>query len=615
LLKKGKIIKAVFKTAIFFLCILILFILLGCGDADDDDTGYGDTADDDDDNEAGDDDMGDDDHSQDDDDLTDDDDDWIVPPVINEPPPWPEWTLRHWVWEDESTQESATTLVEDYLANDIPLGAIIIDSPWETGYNTFIFDQNLFADPQGMIDHLHDLDVRVFLWITANVNVDSPNYDEGLANDYYINDGRTFEWWKGEGSYIDFYNPDALDWWHGQIDNVLNLGIDGWKCDGSEFALILWFQIRTFVGNITWKEYQETYYRDFFEYTRQRLGNDRIITARPVDSYGVPVPWPPFATTDVNFAGWVGDQDPTWSGMKAALHNMLASAHYGYVYVGSDIAAYRDDGIRDKEIFIRWAQLGALCSIMENGGAGEHRPWMYDQETLDIYRKYTKLHHALIPYLYSVGATSYQQGVSVMRPTDKWRYEYKLGGDLFVAAMVRSGDSREVKFPQGDWIDFWDGSKYAGGSTATVDVPLDSYPLFVRKGAIIPMDFREGGVFDDHSGNLPPLTVHVYRQSDEVETFDLYEEHGEGAQITIAMVVGETMTISLSATERPYAFRFMDVDLPGSVMMQPDRELAPASDLASLTGLETGWFYDNPNRELWIKPGDASSGIQIEINW
>ena len=76
----------------------------------------------------------------------------INPPVVNSSPPWPEWVLRHWVWEDESTQESAVSLVADYLARDIPVGAIIIDSPWETGYNTFAFDPKLYPDPQQMID-------------------------------------------------------------------------------------------------------------------------------------------------------------------------------------------------------------------------------------------------------------------------------------------------------------------------------------------------------------------------------------------------------------------------------------------------------------------------------
>src|SRR5687768_9609479 len=75
--------------------------------------------------------------------------------LISQTTPWPEWVFHHWVWEDESTQESALQLVNDYIAHDIPVGAIIIDSPWETGYNTFEWDSSLYPDPQAMVDSFH----------------------------------------------------------------------------------------------------------------------------------------------------------------------------------------------------------------------------------------------------------------------------------------------------------------------------------------------------------------------------------------------------------------------------------------------------------------------------
>ena len=137
---------------------------------------------------------------------------YVVPPVQNDPPPWPEWVLTHWVWEDESTQGSAAALVEGYRANDIPVGAIIIDSPWATGYSTFVFDPLLFPDAQQMIDAFHADDVRVFCWTVPLINIDSPNYLEAFNEGYFINQGRTLKWWKGRGSAIDYLNPDA---WRG----------------------------------------------------------------------------------------------------------------------------------------------------------------------------------------------------------------------------------------------------------------------------------------------------------------------------------------------------------------------------------------------------------------
>jgi len=115
--------------------------------------------------------------------------------------------------------------------------------------------------------------------------------------------------------------------------------------------------------------------------------------ARPVDFYRS------FAPRYAVFSGWVGDEDDDYSGLRRALTYMLHSGQRGYVGFGSDIGGYRccANGVaREKEPFIRWAQLGAFNSLMENGGGGEHRPWLFDRETTDIYRKFVDIHYELV---------------------------------------------------------------------------------------------------------------------------------------------------------------------------------------------------------------------------
>ncbi len=424
----------------------------------------------------------------------DDDDDSAGDP--SPAAPWPEWAFRHWVWEDESTQESATTMVEDYLDRGIDVGAIIIDSPWETGYNTFVWDTERFPDPQGFIDEMHAADVRVFLWITPAINTDvEPLYGEAADAGYFMlaeegGEPAVVEWWKGEGSLIDYFNPEAVAWWHGLMDPVLDMGIDGWKTDGLDFAAILADYSPGAGREVERLEYSHAYYRDFFDYTRQRLGDDRLITARPNDTYGADIggDLTAFAPVDINWAAWVGDQDADFTGLQAALLNMVWSSDYGYVAFGSDIGGYRDDGSalgRDKETFIRWAQLGAFCPVMENGGGGEHRPWMFDEETADIYRDLVDLHHALLPYLMEEGGRAFAEGTSLMTFLDEDTFEYMLGRDVFVAPMIEPGTSRQVTFPaDGDWQWLYgDRAVYSGGTTATLEVPLDAFPAFVRVGA------------------------------------------------------------------------------------------------------------------------------------
>jgi alpha-glucosidase (family GH31 glycosyl hydrolase) len=406
--------------------------------------------------------------------------------------PWPDWVLQHWVWEDESTQQSATSLVDDYLAHDIPVGAIIIDSPWATGYSTYEWDTEMFPDPQAMIDDFHSKGVRVFMWTVPGINIDETElYEYAASRNYFMQGGpdegpKVIDWWKGDGSIIDYFNPEAVEWWHGLVDQTLDYGIDGWKCDGLDFSAIL-ADYSPFLGReVERLEYSHAYYQDFHDHTRDVLGTDRVNTTRPVDNYGADVGGEhvQFTPQEITWAGWVGDQDASFDGLVAALRNMYWSDHDGYTMFGSDIGGYRTDDSelgRPKNVLIRWAQLGALSAIMENGGAGEHRPWKFDEEAATIYRQFTKLHHALIPYLMAEGGIAFAERRGLMRFTDKATFAYLLGADLFVVPVVDETSTVTVRFPAGRWVYAFDPEQVFEGEIETsLTVPLSEYPLFFR---------------------------------------------------------------------------------------------------------------------------------------
>ncbi|MCP4809196.1 MAG: hypothetical protein GY913_12725 [Proteobacteria bacterium] len=407
---------------------------------------------------------------------------------------WPEWTLHHWVWEDESTQESALALVDGYIERDIPVSAIIIDSPWETGYNTFEWDPDRFPDPQGMIDELHSKDVKVVMWIVPAVNTDTDIYEELAANGWFMqadadSGPKVVDWWKGPGSLLDFYNPDAMDWWHSQMDKTLDMGIDGWKCDGVDYYQVLAPYSPALGREVDRLDYSHMYYQDMHDYTRAKVGDHAVNTVRPVDNYGFDLGGDPvaFAPRDIVWAGWVGDQDASFDGLKWALNNMYHSAEYGYVSLGSDIGGYRDTDEfpqgRSKELFVRWAQQGAFAPFMENGGGGLHGPWEWDEDTVDIYRDFVLLHEALVPYLDEHGAIAMNEGGSLMTFTDKPTYSYLLGPDVFVMPILEEGaTSASPELPEGTWVYLFDGSEHGEGTT-TVDVPLEYFPVFVRAGS------------------------------------------------------------------------------------------------------------------------------------
>ena len=137
------------------------------------------------------------------------------------PPITPAWAFKHIVWEDSlNTETGVQTLVDSYLSRDIPVEAVIVDSPWSTAYNDFNWDLSRYPNPEGMITSLKQKGVKVILWLTGVVNQKGKDtslqqceaYDYVLENQFGINYSEPHEWWKGYGIHIDFTNPKAVDW-------------------------------------------------------------------------------------------------------------------------------------------------------------------------------------------------------------------------------------------------------------------------------------------------------------------------------------------------------------------------------------------------------------------
>src|SRR5262245_60504910 len=171
----------------------------------------------------------------------------------------------------------------------------------------------------------------------------------------------------------------------------------------------------------------------------------------------------------------------------AAPSSASSAAFMGVPIWGSDVGGYYE--FKDREVFARWIEFGAFSGIMEIGGVGTHAPWdmptepRYDQELIDIYRRYTSLRHALQPYIVSV-ARDAATGMPLVRPmpfadpkdrklADLWD-QYLFGPDLLVAPVWKVGQRRRsVYLPRGRWTSYWDRSqKFRGRRTIEVDVPL-----------------------------------------------------------------------------------------------------------------------------------------------
>ncbi len=545
----------------------------------------------------------------------------------------PPWSMRPWLWEDDvNTTAAVWDLVDGCRDHDLPLGAILIDSPWATRYNNFRFDEKRYPDPRGMIDQLHKRDVRLVLWMTNIINLpdslsDAPGDDEdlyevGKAKGYFINDGEPVSWWKGKGGMIDYTNPEAVAWWHRIMDRTLSLGVDGWKMDGSAELFIL-TRRQTAAGTMSWRDYVDLYYRDTLNYSRA-WQPDFATMVRSVDianSRGIDEAHAPFDAAPLT---WTGDQRHTWKnkGLNEAVKSGFRALTRNYPSVSSDSGGYQSPPKEQEErmprlLYLRWAQWNALTPFFLIGGHDEHRPWKFDDAFFKIFRHYMWLHNELVPFFYSQHVQTNLREGKLMH-VGPGTHEFMLGDALLGAVMAEPEPRREITFPDGTWLDYWDNRiVHQGGTTVTIDVPEEHSPLFVRLGSIIPLD-----VSNDAAG-------HGSVASRGWRTLDIYP-----ADVSSSAVIWDTATFPpVVARDRSFVrlepapngleirteggpardtiLRILRAKAPKQVALAG----APVAQQASLNEWEAcqrGWWFDAADQRLWIRAAgwkDASLSI------
>jgi alpha-glucosidase (family GH31 glycosyl hydrolase) len=417
----------------------------------------------------------------------------------------------------EEVLAEAKTFREKKLPCDalIYLGTGFCPSGWNTENGSFVWNSRVFPDPKEMLDELHKEHFRAVVHVvilsdklhgTVHDPCEVSRFDEEAASCHW-----------------DAHRKDFA------------LGVDGWWPDEGDPLDVASRLVRN---------------RMYWEGPQIDRPNER-----------------PYALHRNGYAGmqrygsflWSGDVSSTWETLKTHIPIALNTGLSGIPYWGTDIGGFVPTPEFTAELYVRWFQFGAFCPLFRchgrtwklrlpwgwntgdpgpveirnyNGAATPDSSQLHDARVEPICRKYLELRYRMLPYLYSAVRECATTGMPIMRalwlhfPDDPKAVEcgdeYMWGRSILVAPVVENGaTTRRIYLPRGTWSDFWTGEPVEGGREIDRPVDLETIPLYVRAGSILPL-----GPVKQFTGERvdEPLSVSIYPGADA--SFLLYEDDG-----------------------------------------------------------------------------------------
>jgi alpha-glucosidase len=433
-------------------------------------------------------------------------------------------------------------LAKTFREKKIPCDAIYLDIDYMDGYRCFTWNKEYFPDPAKMISELEADGFKTVVIIDPGIKIDAdyPVFKEGKEKNYFCRRGDDYFMegpvWPGRCQFPDFTNPEVREWWGGLHKSLLDVGVAGVWSDMNEPSV---FGTGTFPLDVrhnydghrgshrkAHNVYGMQMVRSAYEGLRKLQKNKR-----------------PFTITRSTYSGgqryaaaWTGDNVASWDHLHLASVICQRMSMSGFSFVGSDIGGFTQEP--DGELFTRWIQLGVFSPFMRAHSAGdtaEREPWSFGEPYESICRTYIELRYKLLPYIYSAFWENHKYGFPILRPIvmveqeqfNNWfrQDEFTFGDKILICPIFEAGaKGRWLYLPRGDWYYYWTNEIFKGGKEDFwLDVSLETMPLFIRAGSVIP----EYAVMQ-HTGERDSdhLNLSIYYSDYLVNSF-IYEDHGD----------------------------------------------------------------------------------------
>ncbi len=436
-----------------------------------------------------------------------------------------------WGHEAETSTDYVVKLAKKFRELNIPLDVLHLDSTWRvfgenggTGATSFEWRET-FKDPESMFKDLYDLNLNM---VGLHLRPRFDNGKELKLLDEARKKGYVYPEENNQGEFVNFFDEQSVDWWwKNGVKRVADQGAMFLKTDeGSAFGHKANESDKTgpqgeeikALHNLFPIAYAKAPFEKFSEYNQMRGMNQTREGYAGIQRY-------PYI-----FAGdWPSEWQYFEPVIKAGLNIGLSGVgNWSHCMGGFEHVA-------DPELYIRWTQFGLMSPIAHLFGM-EHpnykEPWNYGEEAQTIFKKYDQLRYQLIPYLYSTAYQNHLTGKPIMRALvldyqdDPNVYgitdQYLLGDNLLICPVTTKGaKTRVVYLPKGQWVNYWTGETFEGQRHISVLSPIDQMPIFIKAGAVVPMQEVMNYVGEKE---ITKYDLHVYPGAKS--SFKLYHDDG-----------------------------------------------------------------------------------------
>ncbi|BAV08847.1 Alpha-glucosidase, glycosyl hydrolase family GH31 [Filimonas lacunae] len=538
-----------------------------------------------------------------------------------------------WGHEELTSDAYVIELARKLRAMGIPVDLLWLDSTWRIfgevgGKGATSFEwRETFTDPKGMFDSLYAMHYNM---VGLHLR---PRFDNGKKLKL-LDTAQQLKYTYPEenyaGEFVNFFDTTAVDWWwnHG-VKRVASLGAKFLKTDeGSAFGAMA--NDNEKIGptgkhinelhNLFPVAYAKGAYEQFQKYNGIRGLNQTREGFAGIQRY-------PFI-----FAGdWPSEWQYFAPVIKAGLNIGISGVgQWSHCMGGFEHQA-------DPELYIRWVQFGMFSPVSMVFGMdhpGYKEPWNYGDNALRNFKKYDSLRYQLLPYIYSSAWQNYVTGMPLMRAlvlqyqNDENVYEisdeYMFGDNLLVCPVTTKGaQTRSIYLPEGDWFNYWTGKAYKGKQYVHVVTPLDTIPLFVKAGAIIPS--QPAMLYCDEKA-VDEITLDIYPGANGGYT--LYEDDGKSqayknGQYAVTAISTTWTNANVSVqVKKPegkfapathnYLVKLHAAKKPVNVSENKAGVLASTSNALS----KGNWYYNETEQILYIRTKSVNTAtINIEAGF